>query len=184
MGRLFPMRFSTASRFADWCMHALSLVVGRYAAYLGLRQRIPDKAKVSRMIFDPQMGADVAKLVWEAVFQFPSDREYCESVVWRRFAPADSCVHSIGCKRQRDLRSERRNKTYKGTITAHVWKIREFRNPNNHGFHVIHAPSEGIHHAHIRYDISPDKKLTKIDKNELRFALKKIFSVSSPHNCD
>ena len=183
MERRSPWRFSNVSQLSGRCAHAFSLVIGQYAESLGLRLRIPGKSKITKMIFDPPMGHNVRNLIWKEVFQFPSKYDHCESVVWRRFVPAGSCVHRIGCMRQHDLRLGGRSKTYAGSVTAQVREVRAYRNPNNHGFNVFHAPSEGIHHAHIQFAISPDNLLTRNDKNELKFALEKIFSVSSPHIC-
>ncbi len=163
---------ASVSRFADW-----------YKAWKLKRERIPDADNVSRWIFHPPMGKDIAELVWQNVFAFPSANAQCESVVWRKYAPDISDVHRMGCERQKQLRAEGKDKTYVGALTAYVRDIRGFRNKNNHGFFVIHEPSEGIYHAHIGFNASPDNEFTKSDQKELKFALIKIFADSSPHTC-
>lgn len=173
----------TFFQLASSIMNPLSCFIAWCMAQLGKRQQIFDDHMVSRSVFDPPMGKDLANLVWREVFQFPSDNQQCESVIWRKFAPKITRVHRIECRRQRVLRAKGRKKTYTGALTACVGRIREFRNPNNHGFLVSHEPSEGIHHVHIQYQVSPNNPLTRSDKNELKFALKVIFDDRSPHTC-
>ena len=147
------------------------------------RLPIPDEDQVTRSIYNPPMGRDLANLIWPEPFQFSSNNNYCESVIWREFVRKISRVHKIGCKRQRQLRAQGRDKTYTGALTAVVADIRKFRNQNDHGFSVIHEPGEGIHHAHIAYDLSATSQLTKGDKMDLRWALKLIFDEKAPHKC-
>ncbi len=194
MEKLSPKSFSTVSRLADWCMASISQFanwcrpsLSRFAdwckAWTLRREWISDADNVSRWLFRPHMGHDVANLIWDHVFLFPPSRGYRESIVWRKYASDINDVHRLGCEDQWRRRQAGRNHTYFGCATARVGDIRQFKNPNNHGFCVIHEPSEGIHHAEVRIDLARGKKLTRKDRSELRFALKKIFDTKDTHSC-
>jgi hypothetical protein len=147
---------------------------------LGVKLPISRSAKVSRLVFDPPMGADMDDLVWRQVFQFQEKHGQLESLVWRRFAPEDNCVHSIGRMRETDIKLEGRDKKYVGSISTIISDILNYRNANGHGFNVVHDPKEGIHHVHICYDPAVHAPMTKNDKNELKVKLLEIFSDRSP----
>lgn len=147
-------------------------------------EKIPNEDFVSRLIFDPPMGPDLKNLIWTEAFRLQSDSNYCDSIVWRKYVPDMKFLHSLGCKRERNFQYQGKDKVYRGSITAEVVSIRRHKNPNGHGFCVVHEPKEGQSHAHICYDIAPDKDLTKNDKNDLRMALiKNIFTDRSAHKC-
>lgn len=134
---------------------------------------------VSRHIFAPSMGKTLpeSELNWGNVFQFSTKHDALESLVWRKFAPDADCVDSLGRISVQQALRLGRTKSYLGSRSALVGDIRAYRNKNGHGIKVFHAPSEGIHHAHITYDRNPASDLTKNDKSELKFQLKRIFTL-------
>lgn len=142
---------------------------------------IPDGDDVSRLLFAPSMGAPGGELVWDNVFMFKTDRNYCESVVWRHHAPALINVHNIGCEKQAADRAEGRTSTYFGALTGRVGRIREIRSKNGARFQVVHVPEEGVHHAHIAY--LHDAPITKNDKAELKKGIRAEFAERSEHTC-
>lgn len=70
---------------------------------------------------------------------------------------------------------------YGGFVPAVVGNIRTIRTARGHGFLVEHKPEEGQHHAEVSY--LPDGELKRADKNELKYALEKVFDVLVPHTC-
>lgn len=147
-------------------------------------EEIPNRDSVSRLIFNPPMGPDLKNLIWTEAFSFQGDNNYCESIVWRKYVPDIKSLHFLGCKRERIFQYNGKDKFYCGSITAEVMAIRRHKNPNGHGFCVVHVPSEGQLHAHICYDIAPDKILTRQDKTDLRMALiRNIFTDRNEHEC-
>lgn len=175
------VRLSRKFRGIDRALLELSRRTGALLAGLGIKLAVPGEAWVSRQIFDPPMGPDIAALQWKIVFEFPNGQG--ESLIWRRFAPQLSCVHSLGCQRESQAASTSRPRHYKGAVSCTVDAVLTFRNPNGHGFRVVHEPAEGIHHLHIEYDPAPDKRMSKSDKSELKLKLGEIFSDVSSHNC-
>lgn len=139
---------------------------------------------MSRLVFDPPMGAELSALSWTDVFPF-QEREgrRCESLVWRRYAPHDPCVHALGCLQQEDRHAAGRTSNYVGCISASAEEIRSSDTVPGVTFIVYHAPSEGIHHAHIELRLDDGVKLTKPLKKEVRFAAERIFGARSDHRC-
>jgi hypothetical protein len=142
---------------------------------------IPDQEDVSRHLFAPSMGEWGSDLIWHVVFMFKTERNYCESVVWRRYASTLADVHKLGCDKQRVDRADGKSSTYFGAITGNVGRIRGIRSKNGARFQIVHAPEEGIHHAHISYagDVSPSKN----DKAELKSKIRREFPDRSEHVC-
>lgn len=107
-------------------------------------EHIPDEDDVSRFLFSPSMGGRGSELIWNYVFMFKTDRNYCESVVWRRYASALIDVHNIGCDKEAADRVQGKDSTYFGTLTGRVERIRAIRSKTGAHFLVVHAPEEGI----------------------------------------
>lgn len=145
------------------------------------REKIPGGESICRHIFFPHMYNKFNELVWMNVFEFPGSQ--CESTIWRRYVNRMEDIRRLGCERERELKATNPEKQYRGAIWARVRDVRRFRNPNNHGFYLVHEPAEGEHHVHICYHVSPGTQMTKNDKNELKLALKRIFSDVLPHAC-
>lgn len=136
------------------------------------RLSIDNDAKFSRHVYSPFMGVSAldADIRWENLFAFPSGNDQMESLVWRRFAPDSGCVDSLGLAFEVEGK-----KKYSGFRSAKASQILSYRNLHGHGARFIHAPEEGIQHAHITYFKNPDRVLTKNDRLEIREKLKDIF---------
>jgi hypothetical protein len=150
-------------------------------------ESIPDDAVLSRLVFFPRMRLSEEKLLWKAVFEFPTNKEtgrpHRESVVWNKYAPTYNDVHRIGCEIQSVIRTRRPEAEYRGLIKAIAGSVRAARTVRGHGFIVEHAPEEGLHHAEVGIDPAPNTQILPADKEELRLALEKIFSALFPHSC-
>lgn len=150
-------------------------------------ERVPNEDRIARWLFEPpEVYNDAKELLWLEVFQFPSARGSCESVVWRRYAKTMRVVHRLACDREKALLREGRNKKYFGALTGNVGQIRRVQSQNGHGFTVAHEPSEGRHHVHICYAPTAGstlESLTKNDKKELRYSLGKVFGNLDRHTC-
>jgi hypothetical protein len=142
---------------------------------------IPDGDYVSRHLFAPEMGSADFALLWDRVFMFKTDRNFCESVVWRKYAPAMAAVHNLGCAKQKVDRAAGKNCTYFASVTAKVERVRAIRSLTGARFEVVHAPEEGKHHAHITY--AEGHALTKNDKAQLKQAIRHAFSERDDHAC-
>jgi hypothetical protein len=112
---------------------------------------------------------------------FKTERNYKESVVWRKYAPTIAEMHAHGCAKQAADREAGKNCTYLGALTGNVDEVRTIRSKNGARFEVLHVPTEGIHHAEIGY--LHDRQLTKNDKAELKDGLKKKFLVRDDYTC-
>lgn len=145
------------------------------------QEEIRGGESIYRHIFFPHMYNNFNKLLWMSVFEFPGGE--CESTIWRRYVHPMENIHRLGCERERVLKATNPDKQYRGAIWARVRDVRRFRNRNNHGFYVVHEPAEGEHHVHICYHVSPGTQMTRNDKNELKFALERIFSDVLLHAC-
>jgi hypothetical protein len=145
------------------------------------QEEIPDADSVHRLIDFPFMYQELQGLIWGNVFQFPAGLG--ESVVWSKYAQTHHDVHAIGCERQRNKRHQKPEFAYKGCVSALVADIRGKKTRVGHGFDVIHVPSQGIHHAEIRYQPAPQVTLTKPEKAELKLALNTIFGALNAHQC-
>ncbi len=140
---------------------------------------IPDNDVISRIIQSPIHFQQ--ELIWLAVFVFPKSE--CESTVWRKYAPSNDDVHTIGQKMVAEKLETRADRQYKGFVSAEVGKIRKIRTMRGHAFSVEHSPSEGIHHAEVCIVPSSSQDLKKNDKVELRQALEYHFSdIVAPSN--
>ena len=64
------------------------------------------------------MGTATGPLIWQMVFEFPSDDGYAESVIWRRYSAAIGEVHGVGCEKQRTDRGTGKPTKYIGAIFA------------------------------------------------------------------
>lgn len=144
-------------------------------------EAIPDEDDVSRHLFAPSMRAADSDLVWHAVFMFKSDRGYCESLVWRKYAQALADVHELGCKKQASDRAAGKDCTYFGALTANIGGVRAIRSKNGARFFIEHRPEEGIYHVHIC--LKNGDSITKNDKSELKKAIRDHFSERSDHAC-
>ena len=128
------------------------------------------------------MGEPEGELIWGNVFMFKTDRDFKESVVWRKYAPLIIDVHKLGCEKQAsDRRAGRTNATYIGALTANVGEVRNIRSAKGARFRILHEPDEGIHHAEISYD--PNHSLTRNDKAELKMQIKSKFQTRDDHIC-
>lgn len=140
-------------------------------------EAISDGDSVSRNVYFPLMYGDASELVWKEVFPFPGGQ--CESVVWRKYAPEDADVHTIGVKHEERKRELKPEWTYTGFISAIVQDIRNIKSAAGHGFEVDHAPEcDADHHTHICYlpanDAEPST-LKKSEKSDLKAWLKRAF---------
>jgi hypothetical protein len=144
-------------------------------------EQIPEDDEVSRLLFAPLMGAPGGDLVWDNVFQFPSADGYCESVVWRKYAPTIADVHLLGCNKQYTRPADKKLITYTGAITATVANILKLASKNGVKFKVEHYPPDGIYHVHVAYEF--DGTISKNDKVELKSELRKVFGQRSDHTC-
>jgi hypothetical protein len=147
-------------------------------------EQIPSEHEVSRYIDSPEKwDADELRFKEDRLFLFKQP-DYAESVVWRKYAPAILDVHQLGCERQKHRRAISPHWTYQGAITASVQSIRNIR--GNHAgdtFEVVHAPDEGVHHAHIEMRLSDETALLKQRKVDLKERLRLVFSDLDPHTC-
>lgn len=144
-------------------------------------EEVPDEDDVSRHLFAPSMGAANSDLIWPAIFMFKTERGYCESLVWRKYAEALADVHELGCIKQSNDRAAGKNCTYFGALTANVGGVRAIRSKNGAKLSVMHHPAEGIHHVHIC--LVQGDRITKNDKTELKKAVQDHFSERSDHTC-
>jgi hypothetical protein len=148
---------------------------------------IPDEDYISRLLDWPSMYEEGGKglLAANLFFTFPDGQP--ESVVWRKYAPAEADVHAIGCQREAVKRVSKPHARYTGCRTAHVGTVRAYRTARGHGFSVAHEPSEGIHHAEVAYRAANEATATslkKADKGELRLALcTLLFQAEALHSC-
>jgi hypothetical protein len=111
------------------------------------------------------MRSEDKDLIWPNIFQFPSADGQVESLVWRRHAPKIEDVHRIGCEKQRNDRAKgRANSTYFGAITGNVGDIKTVKSKSGKSFTIVHAPEQGVHHAHLGFS----EGSTKADRTELK----------------
>lgn len=141
-------------------------------------EEIPGAAVVTRLIDAPRMYEAVQGLIWNQVFEFPNS--VGESVNWDRYAPLPDAVHELGRQRQETKKEVRPEFLYAGFISAVTDNVRGIRTARGHGFEVEHVPSEGIHHAEVRYAPCVDVPLQKSDRGELKLALQKKFGLLVP----
>lgn len=144
-------------------------------------ENIPDLDDISRHLFAPAMGSPGGELIWVNVFMFKTERNFRESVVWRKYAPMIADVHRHGCAKQDNDRRNGKDCTYFGALTGSVHEVRNIRSKSGARFQVLHVPDEGNHHAEISY--LQDRVLTKNDKAELKGEIKKRFQARSDHTC-
>jgi hypothetical protein len=117
-------------------------------------------------------------LVWHQVFQFPDGLH--ESVIWRKYKPANDDVHDLGRERERQKRLAGKSLGYAGFICAFSGEVRSIKTQRGHSFRLDHMPEEGIYHAGIQYapaNDGPLSSLLKNDKSELKLMLKNAFGV-------
>ena len=112
---------------------------------------------------------------------FKTDRNFTESVVWRKYAPTISHVHNFGCSKQAVDRANGKPCSYFGALTGNVEDVRGLRSASGARFQVLHVPREGNHHAEISY--VQDRQLTKNDKTELKSAIKRKILARADHTC-
>jgi hypothetical protein len=144
---------------------------------------IPDEQLVSRHIDSPhKWKPEEREFVEERLFEFPKPDE-AESLVWRKYAPTLDAVHKLGCGRQQEKRATKPNWTYEGAITTHVAAIRSIQTKDGHGFSVVHAPDEGIWHAHVCYRKQDGQEFNRVHKMDLKEHLRGVFSDLEPHTC-
>lgn len=143
-------------------------------------QLIPDPDMVSRLVKHPHMSLTVKEeqMIWRHLFDFPGGQH--ESVTWRKYAPKDQDVHTLGFKWEAAKRLSKPDVRYRGFVTAIVGHIRAICNtsPAGHGFRVEHMPDEGIEHAGIAYELvggSTYDDLSPSVKSDLRYRLERTF---------
>ena len=134
-------------------------------------ENIPDEDAIYRQVDFPRMYDDSIGLIWDQIFQFPSGEP--ESVVWSKYAPTPEDVHRLGIEREKRARERRPEMRYIGFIPSTAGVIRAICTSRGHGFSVVHAPREGIHHAEISY--RPAGELKRSERNELKLSLRKAF---------
>lgn len=144
---------------------------------------IPAGHRISRHIDSPHKWKPEERAFIDAnVFEFPGGQ--VESAVWRKYAVEIEAVHELGCERQRAKREGGKSAwTYEGAITAEVDRVREIRTREGHGFHLEHAPEEGLWHVHISMVPASGQLLNKGHKIDLKEWLRKVFSTIEAHSC-
>lgn len=149
-----------------------------------LVEPIPDQDGIHRQVDFPRMYNDAREMIWDNIFQF--SQGHPESIVWSKYAPSDDDVHHLGCERESRTRSRRPDTRYVGFISSTAGAVRGITTRAGHGFSVLHAPSEGIHHAEINYQPADGRRLDELkrsEKNELKLALRSVFGELIPHAC-
>jgi hypothetical protein len=136
-------------------------------------EQIPDADKVARLIDRPHKYDDVKQVIWENAFIFPGGSE---SVCWEKYLKPPGEIHALGREWQTDKRLTKPAMTYIGYLEGVVGPIRAFKTRRGHGFNVVHAPSEGIHHAEVQFRRADgNEPFDKNDKSELKIAIKGLF---------
>jgi hypothetical protein len=126
------------------------------------------------------MRAEDEDLVWQSIFQFPSDQGQCESVVWRAKAVDIADVHALGCTKQVSDRTKGNlRSTYFGAVTGNVGEIRAIRSATGAFLTIVHVPSEGEAHAHVGFSPGTNKN----DRSSLKVQLRSKFGPLEPHSC-
>jgi hypothetical protein len=143
---------------------------------------IRDEDAIYRQLDFPRMYNDAKEMIWENIFQFPNGEP--ESLVWSKYAATADEVHRIGCNREARTRQRVPDMRYIGFISSTAAAVRAIKTRPGHGFSVIHAPGEGIHHAEVSYLSAAGAKLTKNEKSELKLALRQVFGGYIPHSCE
>jgi hypothetical protein len=137
---------------------------------------IPDIAKAARLIDRPHKYDDVKQVLWENAFAFPGGEG--ESICWYKYAIPPEGVHALGCAWQSKKRPTKPAMTYMGYLEGEVGPIRGFSTKRGHGFTISHEPSEGVHHAEVRYRVGVDNApFNKSDKVELKLAIQGFFQL-------
>lgn len=146
-------------------------------------EAIPSEDQVSRQVDSPhKWHPEEERFIEVNLFQLAGPREV-ESLVWRKYAPELSDVHLLGCNRQAEKRTTRPDWTYEGAITAQVGAVRSIVNREGDRFEIVHAPDEGLHHAHIEYRLVEAQERKKQRKNDLKEFLRAVFSPLVAHKC-
>jgi len=146
-------------------------------------EEIPDCDLIARLVLFPRMYDQARGLIWPNTFEFPDSQG--ESVAWNKYIDFPEGVHRLGCAAEERKRAYRPDCRYVGYIPAEVKVIRDLKNARGHGFSVAHEPSEGIHHAEIRYreNAGGEVPIRKGDKAELKALLRDAFGSLVPHSC-
>jgi hypothetical protein len=143
-------------------------------------EEISDPDLLTRLLFEPSMRREDRDLIWDSIFQFPSDQGQCESVIWRVKLPDILDVHRIGCEKQVSDRAQGRlRSTYFGSISSTARKIRSIRSTTGAFLAVNHVPEESDAHAHITF--SPGAN--KTDRTHLKLQLRLLFGPLEAHAC-
>jgi len=140
-------------------------------------ESIPASDDVSRHLFFPHMLKN-SEILWKRVFQFQPENNYCESVVWRKYAQSILDVHVLGSIKVKKDRITRTDRLYLGAFTCSVNLIINLETDSNIQCKIKHDPSEnqGRHHAHLKLLLPENMtKPSKNDKSEIRLKLKRIF---------
>jgi hypothetical protein len=141
---------------------------------------IPDEDAIHRQIDFPRMYNDAKEMIWEVVFQFP--RGESESVVWCEYMPTADDVHRLGCEREAMTRQRNPDMRYIGFISSMAGAVRGIKTRPGHGFSVVHAPAEGIHHAEVSFQSAAGTQLKRSERSELKLALRQVFGALVPHS--
>lgn len=144
---------------------------------------IPSEDEVSRHVDSPdKWHPNEKRFIEDRLFIFKRPEEV-ESVVWRKYARTIDAVHALGCGRQAQKREGNPYWTYEGAITASVAAIRAIRTVAGDAFQVVHAPDEGIHHAHIECQLADTQQFLKQRKSDLKEYLRNVFGALESHKC-
>lgn len=136
---------------------------------------IANADNVSRQVFSPRMGMP-GNFDWLQVFEFPSNAERKESVVWRKIAVTDDEVHSLGRNQEVKQKAAGKNANYIGFMTARAGEIRAKRTTRGHTFKVYPDRSEGDAHAVIQIIAAEGTmNLNKSDKSDVRAIMQCLF---------
>jgi hypothetical protein len=120
------------------------------------------------------MYSEAHEFIWPSIFEFPNGAG--ESVVWAQYAPQPIDVHGHGSEIEARIQKRKPETKYEGYISSQAGTVRQRTNARGHGFRVSHAPEEGVHHAEIHFAPKVATEFTKLDRNELKEALKTCFS--------
>ena len=143
-------------------------------------QHVPDDEGLQRLVFFPAMYDDARNIIWHVLFQFPRDQGECECFVWSRYADSPDAVHHIGVEQELTKKERRSDARYVGYLPSIAGAIRGIMTVKGHGFTIAHKPAEGDYHVEIFFRPADDVNITKAEKNELKLALRNVFSALVP----
>ena len=163
-----------------FCRHLSNLLLKIGLPVNWLICKIPDDNDVCRHIIWKYMYNTATGTVDpRQAFQFQDKDKNCLSVSWRKFAPAIGDVDTIGfsdvAERNKTRQPEKRQ-IYMGFRESVVRPIRSLTTVRGHTVKVVHAPTEGCHHAHLEIVPAMGVLLQPNDKRDISDELWKCFS--------